>query len=235
MKTLYDETLPSGAMWSAQIRRGRSLRIEALCPTSNVSALFYNAGNLLDRLNLPDTLKALHTAKITRGHVLMSDMGHSLLSVVSDSSGWHDPLGGCIDASQVETKFGKKCYQDARNDFYRNALDNFRIELQKHGLGLRDIVANLNFFSKVTVDDLGRMHLSPNGCKPGDFIELRADMDCLAVLTNCPHPMTPPGIYPETSVRLSLQECPPPTPDDFCRNFRPECARAMELSERYYL
>ncbi len=235
MQTVFEETLPPGAMWSARIRRGRSLRIEALASGANVSALFYNAENPLDRLNIPDTLKALHTAKITRGHVLMSDMGHSLFSVIEDSCGWHDPLGGCIDASQTEEKFGKKCYQEARNTFYRNSLDNFRTELAKRGLGLRDIVANLNFFSKVTVAEDGKMLFHPGSCREGDFVELRADLDCLAVLSNCPHPMAPPGVYPETPVRVSIKNCPPLSENDFCKNFRPECARALELTERYYL
>ena len=138
-----------------RIPRRRLIRLTALDSGANLSALFYNANQPLDRLNIPDTLKALHTAKLTRGHILMTDMGNALVSIVADSLGWHDPLGGHITAAMVAAKFGEHKYQQYRNDFYRNARDNFLIELTKHGLGLADIVANVNFFSKIVVDDEG--------------------------------------------------------------------------------
>ncbi len=154
---VYSEELPGGAMWSMRVPRQRVVRLTAIDAGANVSALFYNAVQPLDRLNVPDTLKALHTAKLTRGHVLMSDMGHALVSVVGDSLGWHDPLCGHGHAAHVEAKYGRRTYQECRNDFYRNAQDNFLIELGKHGLGLADVVASVNFFSKVTADDEGRL------------------------------------------------------------------------------
>jgi len=87
MNPLYEEVLPGGAMWSMRIPHARELRLTALGPGADVSALFFNAINPIDRLNIPDTLKALHTAKLTRGHVLMSDMGCALASIVDDSLG----------------------------------------------------------------------------------------------------------------------------------------------------
>ena len=141
MNPLFEEILPAGAMWSMRIPRPRRIRLTAMEPGANVSALLYNAANPLDRLNVPDTLKALHTAKLTRGHVLMSDMGNALASIVEDSLGWHDPLGGHSNAAMVTSAFGPKSYQAARNDFHRNAHDNFLVELAKYGLGLADIVA----------------------------------------------------------------------------------------------
>jgi len=236
MKTvLYEEVLPPGGMWSMRVRRHRRLVLTTLAPGGNVSALIYNHEQPLDRLNLPDTLKALHTAKLHTGHVLMSDMGRALASVTADSTGWHDPLGGCIDAGLVAEKFGTLDYQSARNDFHRNARDNFLVELAKHGLGERDIVANINFFSKVVVDDAGRMQLDRAAAPEGASVELRAEMDILVVLANCPHPMHPPGDCPRVPVRVELSDGAPPEAGDFCRNFRPECARAMALTERFYL
>ena len=232
---LYSEEIPAGAMWSMRLRRSRRLRLTALGAGANVSALFYNAEAPLDRLNVPDTLKALHTAKLHAGHVLMSDMGHSLVSIVEDSSGWHDPLAGAISAGAVEKKFGKKPYQTARNDFHRNARDNFLVELAKYGLGEKDIVANVNFFSKVTVDGDGRMHFDPGHATDGASVVLRADMDALAVFANCPHPMHPGGEYPSARIRVELFEGEPAAPGDLNRNFRPECARAMALTERHLL
>src|SRR3954453_5346823 len=125
---LFAEIIPGAAMWSMRIPRHRLVRLTALDAGANVSALFYNARQPLDRLNLPDTLKALHTAKLTTGHILMTDMGHALVSIVADSLGWHDPLGGHITAAQVVAKFGEHNYQQYRNAFYRNAHDNFLVE-----------------------------------------------------------------------------------------------------------
>lgn len=232
---LYEEILPPGGMWSMRLRRGHQLRLTSQEPGANVSALFFNAAMPLDRLNVPDTLKALHTAKIHRGHILMSDMGRALASVIEDSLGWHDPLGGLIDAVLVAEKFGPRTYQEARNDFHRNGRDNFLIELSKHGLGEQDIVANVNFFSKVVADEDGRLSFVPNHAPAGATITVRADMEVLAVLANVPHPMHPPGNYPSVPVKLEVLPGEPAAADDFCRHFRPECERALQLTERYYL
>lgn len=222
-------------MWSMRVARHRTIRLTALAPGANLSALFFQADNPLDRLNLPDTLKALHTAKLTAGHVLMSDMGHALASITEDSLGWHDPLAGFITPEIVRTSFGEGSYQERRNEFLRNSHDNFLVELAKHGLGIRDLVATVNFFSKVTADAEGRLHFHPGHCKGGESVTLRAETNLLAVFSNCPHPMHPPGDYPRVPVEVSVSPGTPPAGDDFCRNFRPECTRAMELTERLYL
>lgn len=218
-----------------RLRRGQHLTLTSLGPGANVSALFYNAEMPLDRLNVPDTLKALHTAKIHRGHVLMTDMGRAIASVVEDSLGWHDPLGGVIDAQLVEEKFGRRSYQDARNDFHRNGRENFLVELSKYGLGEPDLVANVNFFSKVVADEDGRLAFVPDHAPEGAALTLRADLHALCILANVPHPMHPPGPYPSVPVQLALHPGNPAGPDDFCRQFRPECDRALQLSQRYFL
>jgi len=232
---LYCEVLPGGAGWSMRVARHRVLRLTALDAGANLSALLFNASQPLDRLNVPDTLKALHTAKLTRGHVLMSDMGHALASITEDSLGWHDPLGGHSTAAQIERKFGIRNYQDFRNDRHRNARDNFLVELAKSGLGLADLVANVNFFSRIDVDDEGRMQFAANHCPAGATLDLRTEMDVLFVFANCPHPLAPAGEYPRARVQIDLRRAEPPGPHDFCRTFRPECGRALALSERLFL
>jgi urea carboxylase-associated protein 2 len=235
MSTLFEEVIPGGAMWSMIIPRHRLVRLTALGAGANVAALLFNARQPLDRLNVPDTLKALHTAKLTRGHVLMSDMGNALASIVDDTLGWHDPLGGCSTADHMRGKYGEHTYQDFRNDWYRNARDNFLVELGKHGLGLRDIVANVNFFSKVVVNDDGVMHFAPGHCPAGAAITLRTEMETLLVLSNTPHPLAPSGDYPRIDVKIEIEPANPPAADDYCRNFRPECARALALTERLFI
>lgn len=232
---LYEETLPAGAMWSMRIPRLRLVRLTALDANANVSALLYRADQPLDRLNVPDTLKALHTARLTRGHVLMSDMGHALASLVEDSLGWHDALAGHVTREQVAAKYGEHSYQDHRNDWHRNARDNFLVELGKHGLGLRDLVANVNFFSKVTADDEGRLSFVENHAPPGATVTLRTECDVLLVLSNTAHPLAPAGHYPRARITLTIATAPPPADDDFCRTFRPECARALDLTARLFL
>ena len=95
---LWQETLPGCSTWSHILKRGTALRLTAIEVRPNVGALLLNADNPTERLNLPDTLKAQHIARLTAGNVLYSDMGRILCSITHDTVGWHDPLGGCSDA-----------------------------------------------------------------------------------------------------------------------------------------
>jgi urea carboxylase-associated protein 2 len=234
-KNLFDEIVPGGGMWSFVLRRHLTLRVTDTEGGANVGLMAYQFENPLNRLNLPDTLKAQYTAKLTRGHVLMSDMGHALLSITADNVGWHDPLGGHGNAMLVKKKYGEATYQEKRNDWYRNAHDNFLIELGKYGLGKRDLVANVNFFSRVDVDADGKMHFHPGNSKAGDYVDLRAEMNALVILNTCQHPLDPHPKYAPKPVRLSVRKTPPPGPDDACRNFRKENERSFILTERLFL
>jgi urea carboxylase-associated protein 2 len=231
---LYEESIPGGGMWSVVLRRHQTLRLTALGDGANVGLMAYRAEAPLERLNLPDTLKAQHTAKLTRGYVLMSDMGHMLLSVTADSVGWHDPLGGHGNAALMLQKYGEATYQQKHNAWHRNAHDDFLIELGKYGLGKRDLVANVNFFSRVEVDDAGAMHFHAGNAKAGDSVDLRAEMNVLVVLNTCQHPLDPNPDYAPQPLKLSVLKTSPPGPDDYCRNFRPENQRSFILTERLF-
>jgi uncharacterized protein len=228
---LHEETLRPGAMTSLELRHGTTLRLADSVGDANVSALFFNADSPLERYNMPDTLKAQFTAYLTAERVLYSDMGRVLCSITGDSCGWHDTLCGVIDARRTTEKFGPTTYQEARNDFHRNGRDNFLIELAKHGLGRRDLHANVNFFSKVTVDDEGGLHLVPGHSLPGSFVDLRAEMNVLVVLSNTPHPLAPAGNWDPPHVRLTVRTTPLAAPDDPCRMSRPENARGFANTE----
>lgn len=231
---LFEETLPGGGLWSWTLRRHMTLRLTDLEGGANVGLMAYNADQPFDRLNLPDTLKAQYTAKLTRGHVLMSDMGHALLSIAADTVGWHDPLGGHGNAALLQKKYGEATYQAKRNEWYRNAHDNFLIELGKYGLSKRDLVANLNFFSRLDVDAGGLMKFHPGNSTPGSHVDLRAEMNVLVVLNTCQHPLDPNLKYAPKPVKLTVLKTPPPGPDDFCRNFRSENQRSFTLTERLF-
>jgi hypothetical protein len=211
------------------------LRLTAEGDGANVGALLLNADNLSERLNLPDTLKAQHIARLTAGAVLYSDMGRILCSITEDTLGWHDPLGGCSDAALVTAKYGALSYQEARNGWHQNALDGFLIELEKYGLGRRDLMMNVNFLSKVEVGEDGGMHFVAGHAKSGDAVELRAEMNTLVILNTCQHPMDTHRMYRQVPVKLTLQRVAAPGPDDLCRTFRPENERGFTLTERYFL
>jgi urea carboxylase-associated protein 2 len=231
---IFEEHLPGGGLWSWILRRHTTLRLTDLEGGANVGLMAYNADAPLDRLNIPDTLKAQYTAKLTRGHVLMSDMGRALISITADTCGWHDPLGGHGNAELVRAKYGENNYQKARNDWYRNAHDNFLVELGKHGLGARDLVANVNFFSRLDADDEGRLAFHPGNSKAGDTIDLRAEMNVLVVLNTCQHPLDPNPRYAPKPIQLTLLKTAPPGAEDYCRNFRGENQRSFSLTERYF-
>jgi urea carboxylase-associated protein 2 len=231
---LWEEILPGSSTWSHVLKRGTALRIEAMEENCNVGAILLNADNFSERLNLPDSLKAQHIARLTTGSVLYSDMGRILCSITDDTLGWHDPLGGCSDATLVEKKYGKSSYQKAGNEWHQNALDGFLIELAKYGLNSRDLMMNINFFSKVEVHDDGSMHFIDGHAKTGTAVELRAEMNTLVILNTCQHPMEPQQTYAQRPVKLTLKKVETPGPDDVCRNFRPENGRGFILTERYF-
>jgi len=232
---LWSERLPGGAHWSWRLRRGTALRFVALDTGPNVSVVLYAAHNPLERYNMPDSLKAQHTAHYTRGHVLMSDMGRSLASVTADSVGWHDPLGAVLDTPTMERRFGSHRFEGHRNGMHRSGKDGLLIEIGKYGLSRRDLIAPVNLFSKVSVDPEGRFHFAERHAQAGDFVELRMDMDVIVALSTAPHPLDPRSSYSPPQVGVVAWRCGPAPADDFCRNFRGENARAHHNTDVFHL
>lgn len=231
---IFSKTLTHAGMWSGVISRGKTLRLTDLEGGANVSVLLYNADLTVERYNMPDTLKGQHIFYLRAPYCLHSDMGRVLASITADSVGWHDTVGGCSDARLVEKKYGAKNYQTARNDFYRNGHDCFLIELAKWGLGKRDLVPNLNLFSKLVADDAGRLSFVTGHSKAGSHIDLRFETNTLVVLNACQHPLDPDPQYHPRNVQLDIFASPTPTSSDACRNSRPENVRAFENTESYY-
>ena len=232
---LWDDLIPGGSAWSHVLKRGTALRMMDWEGGANAGALFYNAELPAERYNMPDTLKAQHTARLTAGHVLYSDMGRILCSITRDTCGWHDPIGGCAGEKSVRERFGTATYQDHRNAFYRNAYDNFLTELQKYGLGERDLGTNVNFFSKISVDAAGTMLFQPGNSAPGAVVELRAEMNTLVILDTCQHPLETGSVYRPRPLRVEILRVPAAAADDPCRTACPENRRGFENTSRYYL
>jgi urea carboxylase-associated protein 2 len=229
---MIKETLKGGQAWSRRLARNQRLRIVDVDGHACVSALFYNARNPLERYNMPDTLKAQFTAFLTAGRVLYSDMGRILCSIVADDCGWHDTITGVGDAADGR-RYGEGSYQKLRNGFHRNARENLLVELGKHGLGKRDVVANVNFFARVTVGDDGALAYVTGHSRPGAVVELRFEMDTLVVLSSTPHPLDPAPEYRPGAVTLIVGDGPPAAADDPCRLSRPENGRGFMLTAAY--
>ncbi|GDY11733.1 urea carboxylase [Planctomycetota bacterium] len=228
---VWSETITGGQAWSGRIRRHTSLRLTALGDGANLVMAAWSAEHPVDRLNLPDTLKAQHIAALTAPRVLLSDQGQVLFAITSDTCGWHDPLTGHGDAEAVLAKYGAATFQTHRNARYRNARDNLLIEAMKHGLGERDLAATVNWFTKIAADTDGSLRLVGGHGKRGQYIDLRAEMDVLVALTSVPHQLDPAPVYAPQPVELTIWRSGPPGPDDPCRIARPEARRAYARTE----
>lgn len=232
---LYEDTLPGGCHWSMLMKRGNQLTLVDREGGANVGMLFYNPLMPLERINLPDTLKCQHTFKLTQGHCIYSDMGRVFCSIVDDSVGWHDASSGTCNRRLVEKKWGKKTFQEAHNDYHRNGYDSFLIHLAKYGLGKRDLAANINFFSKVTIDDQGNMLLDSENSKAGDNVTLRFEMDTLVIFHTCPHPLNTADSYPVKPVTYQLTQAAPVADDDPCKTACGENQRGFMNNYLYHL
>jgi urea carboxylase-associated protein 2 len=230
---LWEETVPGGAHWSGVMRRGTALRFTDVEGGTNVAALFWNFEEKNERYNMPDTLKAQHTAFLTRGHCGFSDMGRVLFSIVDDTAGWHDTVCGVMDDALMQERFGTRRFQEHRNAMQRSGKEGLLKEMGRWGLGKRDLHANVNLFSKVTADIDGNL-VFVAGKPAGAFVDLRFDMDVLVTLTTCPHPLDPASVFEPKPVKLSAWRAGIAPADDYCRNFRGENQRAFENTARYF-
>ncbi|MDR6407555.1 UNVERIFIED_ORG: urea carboxylase-associated protein 2 [Burkholderia sp. 1595] len=234
MNVLLEETIPGGGHASLIVKRGQSLRLTDLRGGANVSVMLVNAAEKSERLNLPDTLKCQHTAKLTAGHCLYSDMGRVLAAIVADTCGWHDSIGGVSNAEEVHERYGTGRYQELRNAFHRNGADNLLVEMGKWGLGISDLLMTLNLFSRVDVTHAGALNFVPGNSKAGDYVELYAPMNTLVVLTAIQHPLDPDPHYAPKPVKLTLSHASPDVAE-LCRTSCDENVRGFINTERFFL
>jgi uncharacterized protein YcgI (DUF1989 family) len=228
----YHHDIPGGAAWSAPVRGGRTVTFTALGPDANLSVLLVGADRV-DRLNLPDTLKAQMSATVRPPMVLMSDRGLALASVVDSSLDWHDALTGFGHDAHLE-RFGLTSYAADRNAWRRSARTGLLSELIKHGLSERDLHGCLNVFTKIAIDGEAGLTFVPGHCRTGDSMTLRIEQDLLLVAAAGPHPMNP-GPWRPAGVRIEVGLADPIGPDDPSARFRDESARALEQTRKVLL
>jgi len=206
-RTLFwQQFIPGGCHWSSIIRRGTTLRLIDTEGGGNAAVLFYNQEEKLERYNMADTLKSQHTFRLTQGHACHSDMGRIFCCITADTVGWHDTVCGLSDAQIIQQKYGVARYQERRNNMFRSGLDGMLIELGKWGMGMRDVVSNINFFSKVSADAAGNMIFDTAHGKAGAYVDLSFVMDTLMVLSAAPHPLDPRTSYSPGGINLELSE-----------------------------
>ncbi len=196
----FDEIIAAGKSWSGIVKSGQYLTIVDLEGQQGVDFLCYNAEQPEERYHAPNTLKAIETLKLTAGHFLYSDVARPIFEFVYDSGNGHDTIAGCCSEPSNEMLYGVKNCPGCR--------ENFLFELERHGLGRKDIVPNINFFCDVPVD---KNKMAPavfvtSASQPGDYVTLKAKMNALGIISNCPQINNPCNSGTPTDIQVIVSE-----------------------------
>jgi len=196
----YDTIVPAGESWIHEIPKGRYFRIVDLEGNQAVDTLFYSAGDYDDRYSAQDTIRAQANIYLTTGTKLMSSKGSVLLTIVADTCGRHDTLGGaCATESNMVRYAIDKRYMHACRQSFVKAIAGWGRGLEK-----RDITHNINFFMNVPVTPQGTLTFEDGVSAPGKYVEMRAEMDVLALISNCPQLNNPCNAYNPTPIRVLI-------------------------------
>ncbi len=222
---LHREHVPPGWYAPMRLRRGEGLRIVDDTGRSSVSLIGWREEDTSERINCADTVKVQWSAVIAKGRVILSDMGRVCLSLIEDTSGAHDVLVGGSTPASTHAAFGAPA---------RNTQENFLAAASKLGLDVRDIPPCVTFFAPVSLDDAGRFRWQEGRKRPGDFVDLRAEMNLIVVASNCPHPLDPARPAASGSVTLIKHRLAVAAADDPCRTGSPEATRAFAFTDRLF-
>ena len=227
---VWSETIAPGGYASKRLNRGARLLIEDVAGDACVSLLAFNAEQTSERLNIADTLKVQWNAYLGVNKIVLSDMGRSLLSILEDDAQTHDAFCGPSTQTSNAKKYG------VGDNFgpYPNARDRFMLTMGKYGLGRKDVHPCINLFKGVTIDDTGGVNVEAGPFKPGRKVLLRADMNLIVVLANCPHVRDPRSKYSVTPARAFAWRGESAGLDDPVRNASPESKRAFLNVDDYY-
>jgi urea carboxylase-associated protein 1 len=194
-----DEIVPAGAPWMKTIRQGQVFRILDLEGNQAVDTLFYNAHDMEERYSAVDTIQRNRNVYLTVGTKLYSTEGKVMLTIIADTCGRHDTLGGaCAQESNTVRYSLDKRFMHACRDNFMSAIAHDH----SHGLTKRDITHNINFFMNVPVTPDGGLTFEDGISAPGKYVEMRAEMDVLILVSNCPQLNNPCNAYNPTPVRM---------------------------------
>jgi urea carboxylase-associated protein 1 len=197
-KAILNHVHPAGEPWMHTVRRGQTLRIVDLEGNQAVDTIFYNANDTAESYSVTDTVQQQGGVYLSTGSVLYSNRGRAMASIVADTCGRHDTLGGaCSSESNIVRYAPEKKYM-------HSCRDNFLIALARadNGMGKRDLAPNINFFMNVPVTADGGLSFEDGLSGPGKYVELRAEMDLLVLVSNCPQLNNPCNAYNPTPVRF---------------------------------
>lgn len=224
---LWAETIAPGGYAAKRLNRGARLRLVDVTGDACVSMLLFNAERPVERLNVADTQKVQWNAYLCAGKLLLSDMGKVLMSIVEDTAEAHDAFCGASNAVSNARKYG-----DGDNwGPHPNARDRFMLGVGKFGLGRKDIHPCVNWFKGVRIADDGSTRFNLGPYAPGRQVTLRAEMDVIVVLANCPHVLDPRPDYVVTPARVLAWRGEPTPENDPIRTATPEGLRAFQNVE----
>lgn len=199
---IYDAAVPSQAPWSGIVRKGQIIRIIDSEGQQAVDTLFYRLDKPDERYSAQDTLGEQGAAYITTGTRLLSNEGNLLAIVVADTSGDHDTSAGACSCEANTVRFGHQ------TRYMHACRENFLVELNRHSMNKRDIVSNINFFMNVPVLPNGELAIVDGTSKPGDYVEIRAEMDIMCLISNCPQVNNPCNGFNPTPIRILIWDAP---------------------------
>ena len=194
---VYD--IPAEKPCSGLVKKGQVIRIEDTFGQQAIDTIFYNAHDTAERYSSQDTMRENGLAYISTGAKIVSSEGRVMLVVTADTSGRHDTSAGCCSCESNTVRFGHE------TRYLHACRENFLLEMSRHGMGKRDIVPNINFFMNVPISPNGAMTIDDGISKPGDHVELRAEMDVLCVISNCPQINNPCNGFDPTPIRVTIR------------------------------
>jgi urea carboxylase-associated protein 1 len=197
---VLDETVPARAPWSTVVRAGQVLSIIDLEGNQAVDCLLYRADDTAERYSAPDTMAQQRSIFLTTGSVLRSNEGNALMTVIADEVGRHDTVGGACSKESNTLRYGHHTkHQHA-------CVENFLREGARWGLTKRDLVSNINWYMNVPVEEDGTLGIVDGISAPGLTLKLRADVDTLVLVSNCPQINNPCNGFNPTPVRMVVED-----------------------------
>ena len=193
---VHREIIAAGEPWMGTVRAGQYFRILDLEGNQAVDTLFYRADTLDERYSAQDTIRAQGNIYLSAGTPLLSNDGNTMLTIVADTCGRHDTLGGACSKESNTLRYG----QHTRAQ--HGCMENFLLEGARYGLGARDLASNINWFMNVPVDPDGALGIVDGLSAPGKRVALRADVDTLVLVSNCPQINNPCNAFNPTPVRM---------------------------------
>ena len=195
-----DVVVGSGEPYVGRIARGQFFRIVDLEGNQAVDTLFFNAASSEERYSAADTVRAQGNLYLTTGTQLLSNEGNVMLTIVADTCGRHDTLGGACSAESNTVRYALE------KRHMHSCRDNFLLALTRSGIGLtkRDLPSNINFFMNVPVTPAGDLTFADGISAAGRYVEMRADMDVIVLISNCPQLNNPCNAYNPTPVRVMV-------------------------------